>query len=177
MQSMKDNLECTKVILKIAEIFSTLLSDGKITDDLVLPYPWKFSKFSIFYKLEYKEHAVLEFNPKADFIENSTLFGKSGCYTSDFKKITTHIRPSPEENEFHSFLYPEFKLTEELLFQYSLLFEDVQDLEFYKELVETFKNVNLKKDILIFWFMEYISKDLLDEFLLNMTAIKEKLYA
>ncbi|WPK18361.1 hypothetical protein [Salmonella phage SD-2_S15] len=36
-------------------------------------------------------------------------------------------------------------------------------------------NTRLSKDIVIFWYTEHVTEELLTEFLLNMTAIKEKL--
>lgn len=161
----------TKLLLKIAEIFTVLMYNNKDINDLGIKQPWQITKFTAFHRLSYKGETVLDFNPKAKFVNYAALYGYNGGLTNDFTKI----KVQSESLEFNDLLYPEFKLTEESLFQYSLIIKDVYDLEYYKELVDIFKNTRLSKDIVIFWYVEYVTEELLEEFLLNMTAIKEKL--
>lgn len=161
----------TKLLLKIAEIFTVLMYNNKDINDLDIKQPWQITKFTAFHRLSYNGETVLDFNPKAKFVNYAALYGCHGGLTNDFTKI----KVQSESLEFNDLLYPEFKLTEESLFQYSLIIKDVYDLEYYKELVDIFKNTRLSKDIVIFWYVEYVTEELLEEFLLNMTAIKEKL--
>ncbi len=161
----------TKLLLKIAEIFTVLMYKNKDITDLGIKQPWSVSRFSAFYRLSYNGETVLDFNPKAKFMNYAALYGCNGGLTNDF----TEIKVQSESLEFNDLLYPEFKLTEEILFQYSLILKDLNDLEYYKELVDIFKNTRFTKDIVIFWYTEHVTEELLEEFLLNMTAIKEKL--
>ncbi|ELW0836585.1 hypothetical protein QMU05_000433 [Escherichia coli] len=161
----------TKLLLKIGEIFTDILYSGIDIHELGIKQPWEITKFSAFYRLSYKGETVLDWNPKAKFMEYAALYGSNGGITNNFKEIKVLIG----SKEFNDLLYPEFKLTEELIFQYSLILKDLNDLEYYKELVDIFINTRLSKDIVIFWYVEYVTEELLEEFLLNMTAIKEKL--
>ncbi|EFJ0710532.1 hypothetical protein [Escherichia phage BF17] len=167
----------TKLLLKIGEIFTVLLSNNIDITELDIKQPWEVTMFSAFHRLSYKGESVLDFNPKAKFIDYAALYRElhrniySGCITNNFKEIKVQTA----SHEFNDLLYPEFNLTEELLFQYSLILTNLETLEFYKELVDIFMNTRLSKDIVIFWYTEHVTEELLTEFLLNMTAIKEKL--
>ncbi|AXC38873.1 UNVERIFIED_ORG: hypothetical protein [Escherichia phage CMSTMSU] len=131
----------TKLLLKIAEIFTVLMYNNKDINDLGIKQPWQITKFTAFHRLSYKGETVLDFNPKAKFVNYAALYGYNGGLTNDFTKI----KVQSESLEFNDLLYPEFKLTEESLFQYSLIIKDVYDLEYYKELVDIFKNTRLSK--------------------------------
>lgn len=163
----------TKLLLKIGEIFTDLMRNEIDITELDIKQPWEVTVFSAFYRLSYKGETVLDFNPKAKFIDYAALYRNnySGCITNNFKEIKVQTA----SHEFNDLLYPEFNLTEELLFQYSLILTNLETLEYYKELVDILMNTHLSKDIVIFWYTERITEELLEEFLLNMTAIKEKL--
>lgn len=161
----------TKIVLKIGEIFTDILYSGIDINGLGIKQPWEVSNFSSFYRLSYKGETVLDWNPKARFMEYAALYGRNGGITNNFKEIKVQT----ESHEFNDLLYPEFKLTEESLFQYSLILKETYDLEYYRELVDIFINTRLSKDIVIFWYVDKVTEDLLEEFLLNMTAIKENL--
>ncbi|AGC34839.1 hypothetical protein ACQ29_gp159 [Escherichia phage PBECO4] len=161
----------TKLLLRIGEIFTDILYSGVDILELGIKQPWELTKFSAFHRLSYKGETVLDLNPKARFMDYAALYGTCGGITNDFKEIKVQTA----SHEFNDLLYPEFNLTEELLFQYSLILKDLNDLEYYKELVDIFMNTRLSKDIVIFWYTEHVTEELLTEFLLNMTAIKEKL--
>jgi hypothetical protein len=163
----------TKLLLKIGEIFTDLMRNEIDITELDIKQPWEVTVFSAFHRLSYKGETVLDFNPKAKFIDYAALYRNnySGCITNNFKEIKVQTA----SHEFNDLLYPEFNLTEELLFQYSLILTNLETLEYYKELVDILMNTHLSKDIVIFWYTERITEELLEEFLLNMTAIKEKL--
>ncbi|HCQ0858617.1 TPA: hypothetical protein OGU99_000543 [Escherichia coli] len=163
----------TKLLLKIGEIFTDLMHNQIDITELDIKQPWEITRFSAFHRLSYKGETVLDFNHKAKFMDYAALYRNnySGCITNNFKGIKVQI----ESIEFNELLYPEFKLTEESMFQYSLILKDIETLEYYRELVDIFMNVRLSKDIVIFWYTERITEEVLEEFLVNMTAIKENL--